>query len=74
MHGTVIKSFDTFINLGVIRSPDGSYAAHHSGLIAARKAVDLVYRSFRSRKKRLLWPAFQAYVIPIGLLMYCSSA
>ena len=44
MHGTVIKSVDTLTDLGDIRSPDDSCAAHYADLIAkARKAVGLIY-------------------------------
>ena len=45
----VIKSVDTFADLGIIHSFNGICAAYINGL---------VYRSFCSRKKQLIWFAF----------------
>ena len=55
VHGTVIESVDTFTDLGVIRSSNGSHAAHYTGLIAkARKVVGFICRSFQSKKKQFM--------------------
>jgi hypothetical protein len=73
IRGTVIESVDTVTDLGVVRSSDGSYTAHYPNMIAkARRASGLIRRSFRLRTMQLMWPAFQAYVLPV--LMYASSA
>jgi hypothetical protein len=75
--GSVLKSLDSFKDLGVIRTTNTSHSAHYQEhykhiVSKAARMSGCIRHIFHSRKRELLWPAFQIYVQPI--LMYCSSA
>ena len=58
-------------DLGVIRSCDGTFTEHCRNAVAkASKISGLIRHVFRSGHRKLLWPAFTHYVLPI--LSYCS--
>jgi hypothetical protein len=63
----------TIIDLGVIRSSEFISTEQCMKLATkAARAAFLIRRSFGFGSRELLWPAFQAYVLPI--LMYCASS
>ena len=63
---------DSFVDLGVERSSTVDYSLHYQNLVArACRAAGFIRRTFRIHAKKLLWPAFQYYVLPI--LMYASQ-
>ena len=72
LHGRTQKVrmvMDSFVDLGVERSSTVDYSLHYQNLVArACRAAGFIRRTFRIHTKKLLWPAFQYYVLPI--LMY----
>ena len=63
---------DSFVHLGVERSVTVDYSLHYQNLVTrACRAAGFIRRTFRINTKKLLWPAFQYYVLPI--LMYVSQ-
>jgi hypothetical protein len=70
---TKLQTADYFADLGVRRTACGSYAGHCDVLAAkAARISGAIRRTFRSRSRELLWPAFVYYVLPV--LMYLSQA
>ena len=66
-----MKRVDVFSDLGVIRSCNGTFTEHCRNAVAkASKISGLIRHVFRSGHRKLLWPAFTHYVLPI--LSYCS--
>jgi hypothetical protein len=71
-----LKSVDSIIDLGVMRTSSISHSAHYhvhydQMVSKAARVCGWIRHCFRTRSRALLWPAFQIYVEP--LLMYCSS-
>jgi hypothetical protein len=68
-----MASVDQLKDLGVTRSSSGYYVGHCEAVVSkASRAAGAIRRAFQLRSPKLLWPAFQSYVIPI--LMYASAA
>jgi hypothetical protein len=75
--GTVLKSNGNFTDLGVKRTTARCHSEHyrehiHDIALSASRLSGCIRRTFRSRARELLWPAFRIYVQP--KLMYCSPA
>ena len=71
IHNAVMKRVDVQSDLGIIRSCDGTFTEHCRNAVAkASKISGLIRHVFRSGHRKLLWPAFTQYVLPI--LSYCS--
>ena len=71
IHNVVMKRVDILFDLGVIRSCEGTFTEHCRNAVAkASKISGLIRHVFRSRHRKLLWPAFTHYVLPI--ISYCS--
>ena len=63
---------DSFVDLGVERSSTVNNSLHYQNLIArACRAAGFIRRTFRIHSKKLLWSAFQYYVLSI--LIYASQ-
>ena len=68
----MLQTFDTVKDLGIIRSASGSYSDHCRAVDSkANRIADAIRHVFLNSSPKLLWPAFQSYVLPI--LMYGSS-
>ena len=66
-----LKSVDRVVDLGVERSADATYSAHCARVVAkATRVCGMIRHVFRTNNRKLLWPAFISYVLPI--LTYCS--
>lgn len=66
-----LKSVDRVVDLGVERSADATYSAHCARVVAkATRVCGMIRHVFRLNNRKLLWPAFISYVLPI--LTYCS--
>ena len=66
-----MKRVDVLSDLGVIRSCDGTFTEHCRNAVAkASKISGLNRHIFCSGCRKLLWPAFTHYVLPI--VSYCS--
>jgi hypothetical protein len=58
-------------DLGITRSPTGSYTTHcETTAIKACRVAGAIRRTFQLHAHQLLWPAFQSYVAPV--IMYAS--
>ena len=66
----VIKSVDSMMDLGILRTADVSYSNHCQAIAAKARTADAIRHALRSRDRNLMWAAFQSYVLPIT--MYCS--
>ena len=79
----VIKSVDSMMDLGILRTAYPSYSNYCQAIAAKasrtasfgsdRKACRIagaIRHAFRSRDRNLMWVAFQSYILPIT--MYCS--
>ena len=72
LDGYNLSSRDSFSDLGVSRSANDSFSSYCLMTVnKANKLSGAIWRVFHSSDRRLLWPAFQMYVLP-GL-MYCSK-
>ena len=68
---TQIDNIDSIKDLGVKRSSDSTYSANCNHIIAkVKRACGTMTRAFRSGHRKLLWPPFTTYVLPI--MTYCS--
>jgi Reverse transcriptase (RNA-dependent DNA polymerase)/Endonuclease-reverse transcriptase len=68
-----IPVVNSLVDLGLQRSSSCGYEGHCDMVASkASKLAGAIRRSFQLRVPQLLWPAFQAYVVPI--LMYGASA
>ena len=57
---------NSFVDLGVERSSTVAYSLHYQNLVArVCRAAGFIRHAFRIHTKKLLWPAFQYYVLPI---------
>ena len=66
-----IKSVDSMMDLGILRTADASYSNHCQAIaVKASRTTGAIRHAFRSRDRNLMWAAFQSYVLPIT--MYCS--
>jgi exonuclease III len=73
LDGRPLNSVDHFSDLGIVRCSNGGYSTHYINLVnKARKIGGAIRHTFLKSNKKLLWPAFETYVIPI--LMYCCQA
>lgn len=72
LNGVIINSVNSFKDLGILRTTDGTYSEHCKAVAAkASRIAGAIRCSFQSKAPELMWPAFQAYVIPV--LMYGSQ-
>ena len=66
-----MKRVDVLTDLGVTHLCDGTFTELCRNAVAkASKISGLIRHVFRPRHRKLLWPAFTHYVLPI--LSYCS--
>jgi Reverse transcriptase (RNA-dependent DNA polymerase) len=73
IRGAPMVVFDSFQDLGMIRSASGRYEGHCEAVVArAKRASGAIRHVFHLNAPHLLWPAYQIYVQPI--LMYGSVA
>jgi hypothetical protein len=62
---------ENYKDLGVYMSSDSKFSVQYEKVVSkAAKAAYAIRRIFKSRQQRLMWPAFQAYILPI--ITYCS--
>ena len=67
----VIKSVDSMMDLGILRTADASYSNRCQAIATkANRTAGAIRHAFRSRDRNLMWAAFQSYVLLIT--MYCS--
>ena len=67
----VLQTFETVKDLGIIRSASGSYSDHVRAVAnKASRVAGAIRHAFFNSSPKLVWPAFQSYVLPI--LMYAS--
>ena len=67
----VIKSVDSMMDLGILRTADATYSNHCQAIaVKASRTAGAIRHAFRSRDRNFMWAAFQSYVLPIT--MYCS--
>ena len=64
--------FDSFKDLGVLRSIGGYEGQRHAASIKASRTAGAIRRLFQTKSRQLLWSAFKSYVLPT--LMYCFEA
>ena len=68
----VLQTFDTVKDIGIIRLASGSYSDHCRAVASkANSIAGAILHIFLNSSPKLLWPAFQSFVLPI--LMYGSS-
>ena len=73
IRGNPLPIMESFKDLGVLRSGDGSYTAQCEAVSSsASKLAGTNRRLFQIKTPALLWPAFQSYALPT--LMYGSQA
>jgi hypothetical protein len=66
-----ISVVDSFRDLGVMRCADAQFSTHcHDVIAKANRMCGIIRRTFNSRHRNIMWPAFTSYVLP--LLSYCS--
>ena len=71
IRGNPLPIMESFKDLGVLRSGDGSYTAQCEAVSSsASKLAGAIRRLFQIKTPALLWPAFQSYALPT--LMYGS--
>ena len=73
LKGQPMAVVTSLTDLGIVRSP--GFTSTEQCAAVASKAARTAYcirRAFGFGSRKLLWPAFQAYVLP--KLMYCSSS
>jgi ribonuclease P/MRP protein subunit RPP40 len=73
LNGQHLATVASVNDLGVIRTP-GFISTEQCTTVAckASRAANCIRRSFSYGSRKLLWPAFQAYVLPT--LMFCASS
>ena len=60
-------------DLDVLRSCTGGYADQYEAILKKGNTMSgAIRRAFRQSSRKLLWPAFSSYVIPV--VTYCSPA
>ena len=73
IHGLPLAIVDSFQDLGVRRTACATYNGHCAQLAAkASRVAGSIRRAFPSASRKLRWPAFQTYVLPV--IMYLSQA
>ena len=71
IHHVVMKRVDVLSDLSVIRSCNITFTEHcHNAVAKVSKISGLIRHVFRSRHRKILWPAFTHYLLAI--LSYCS--
>jgi ribonuclease P/MRP protein subunit RPP40 len=67
----LISVVDNQRDLGVMRCADAQFSTHcHDVIAKANRMCGIIWRTFNSRHRNIMWPAFTSYVLP--LLSYCS--
>ena len=64
--------FDSFKDLGVLRSIGGYEGQCHAAFVKASRTTGAIRRLFQTNSRQLLWPAFKRCVLPA--LMYYPQA